>query len=171
MAKREFKVGEKVRIYGHKSADWMPIVGTVTTAERGGITDDGMNLAVDCGVRGIFFAHPKQCRRIKPKPEPVPENKPEARRVWLYDGGVRELDTDKSTASTFAKKVMATRYKPENDKYLEFREVLPGEVVVTQKDMADAWIALTVRRGKSSGLTVSDLWNELAGTEKKWGET
>lgn len=68
---------------------------------------------------------PEQCRLLKP-PKPKPEKK-EARRVWLGT----DVESGKVGVSTFS-------YRMQNPGDKEFREVLPGEIVVTRETLAKA---------------------------------
>ncbi len=77
-----FCVGDRVRVYGHKSTDWLPFTGLVVewAHPSDGNERSGMTMAVR-GKRGdTLFCHPKQCRKLKPKPKPEPKA---PRRVWI----------------------------------------------------------------------------------------
>ena len=85
MSESKFKVGDRVRVYGHRTNDWMPFTGTVVQRDYPELNDrSGCTLAVeaDAGKVGVFLVHPKQCRKLVKK---------ERRRVWVvfredYDG-------------------------------------------------------------------------------------
>lgn len=120
---KEFKVGDRVKIYGHKSSPgWAPISGTVTDiwSSAAGNEGSGMTLPVDCGLLGIFWAHRKQCRLLKKKAKAV---KP--LRVWLQKEKVLERNCQPVV------------YPLEG--WTPFIELLPDHVLVNQEIIAKAW--------------------------------
>ena len=86
-------------------------------------------------------AFPQQCRHLKPKPNKActrshPHDGPcmgkkEARRVWTTERSMSDID--KGRMSLF------WNHQPALNDEVEFREVLPGEVVVTRETLAKAW--------------------------------
>lgn len=150
--KRPFEVGDRVRVYGNPPAvaDEESIAeGTVEE-----VTREDRNISVRYDRSGkLWHVYPQQCRRLKPKTNkdctrshphdgPCMGAKKEARRVWLYDLA-NEPESVNSIASAYtvagpAPKVCAVPQRPINTAYTEFREVLPGEAVVTRETLAKA---------------------------------
>ena len=129
--KRPFEIGDRVRVYG----DWpnVPIhlafTGEVIEANKGQAAKypGFIEVKVD-GHPGLsIMVHPKQCRRLRPKPKP---EKKEARRVWTTERSMSDID--KGRMSLF------WNHQPALNDEVEFREVLPGEVVVTRETLAKA---------------------------------
>lgn len=114
--KREFKIGDRVRVYRSPEP--------VFDAEIVSVHEDGrFNVK---GEHVFTSAYPQQCRRLKPS-KPKPEKK-EARRVWLGT----DVESGKVGVSTFS-------YRMQNPGDKEFREVLENEVVVTRETLAKAF--------------------------------
>ena len=87
---------------------------------------------------------PQQCRRLKPKPKV----KKEARTVWVT---FRNSAGDECCDDVFM-----IRTEPDA---IEFREVLPGEVVVTRETLAkayrDAWSQIPLNEDTSNETMIS----------------
>ncbi len=63
---KEFKVGDLVKVYGHKAFDWEAT--TATVIERGVDVDIQRDLIMVRGERGLrVLVHPKQCRKLVKK--------------------------------------------------------------------------------------------------------
>lgn len=119
MTAKRFEVGDRVALY----VDCARLTGVLSMA-----TNKGCNVKTDCGRN--YPAHPKQLRRLKPKP-PQAEK---AREWWIeksesYDGKV--YDTDPRTWKAHGR----TRL----DLIKHVREVIPGEVSVSREKLAKAW--------------------------------
>lgn len=97
---KEFKVGERVRVFGWFADDWAKTIdGNIVDLDRDGaiVVSDGED---DDG----YYCHPKQLRRLKPKRK--------ARTVWVKftaNGGLDSVSTLGRVDSG----------------YIEFREVRP----------------------------------------------
>lgn len=153
---KEFKVGDRVRVYGHKGdGDWMPLTGTVEDPS-GDQADCGMNLAIKLKDGSTLYAHPKQCRRLKPKPK---AEKKEARRVWFMCDAFCG-DVKRATAYLEKQPHSFTR---------EFREVLPGEVVVDRGKVAKAWDEFVEPTCRTGSFTC--FCEALGLPEGKWGDS
>lgn len=143
--KKPFEVNDRVRVYGHRGNEWRPFVGSITSVKSG--DEDGLSLAVlKDGKAQPFLCHPKQCRRLKPKPRP---EKKGARKVWIAETDLKAAtghcvhpNEDTFPAQFSLGKIV------EDD--IEFREVLPGEVVVTRDSFRASWIRFCTENNLST---------------------
>ncbi len=119
--KRPFEVGDRVRVYGR---EWGPgafngITGPVTK-----ISNDGL-LTVSTRDM-IYVCHPKQCRRLKPKPKVQAKG---ARKVWV--GYTTAIGIDEFPDEVFA-------INPCNRRAYPFIEILPGQIITSETGLAKA---------------------------------
>lgn len=131
MSKEPLKVGDRVRVYGFfLNGGYFGQKGTVK--ERHGA---GFRVQIDGGSE--MSAHPKQCRRLRPKKVEV------RKRVerWLaeYSGGLAMGLTE----SVFKHQSEAGAFKaqlyPKCVIVRHFVEKLPGEVLVDREKLAKAF--------------------------------
>lgn len=108
-----FKVGDRVAVYDKD------------IIRRGEIISVGMLCEVLCGDCSWLF-HPKQLRRLKPKPKS--ENKV-AREFWVHP----QYDKKTLTFEALANKPV------HGDFYIHVTELPPGSAVVTREELAKAW--------------------------------
>lgn len=128
--KRDFKIGDRVRVKGSS------VGGFGAHNLKGSVVGDCVNpdpefRDVYVKGHGRFTFHVCQLVRLNP-PKPKPEKK-EARRVWTTERSMSDID--KGRMSLF------WNHQPALNDEVEFREVLPGEVVVTRETLAKAWNA------------------------------
>lgn len=132
--KREFKVGDRVSVEGHliqRSAWKATLYSRFKAKVIRGPSQHTPSIYVEFDLphgnsKGPYEVFPSQCRRLKPKPV-----KKEARRVWTTERSMSDID--KGRMSLF------WNHQPALNDEVEFREVLPGDVVVTRETLAKAW--------------------------------
>lgn len=119
IAKRlRWKVGDRVAVY-----NWTRKVGTIAEMCNESVY---VRFSIDSGT----WFHPKQLRRLKPKP-------PQAERAtefWIYEGSIAGIMYEYGPVQILwanSKKLKVTHV----------REVLPGSVVVTRESLKKIWPA------------------------------
>lgn len=133
---RPLQVGERVRVY-----DTYVQVGEI----------DAINTSGNIRIKsGSAWYHPKQCRRLKPRPKPQERVRAE-RWVVTRTDGLRIGYPSKSQADgdTLG---MACRH---------FVELRPAEVVVSRDDLAKAWDEMQLSLGVVDPHHQSSLFNYL----------
>lgn len=118
--KKPFEVGERVRVYGAIG------VGSSFCGNIVAVGPAGSIVTVQNGTEEFNVCR-QQCRRLKPK-----KKKPvEARRVWVN----KIIQKYKF----YEPNVNHERGLGLQSDWVEFREVLPGETIVTREKLAAAW--------------------------------
>jgi hypothetical protein len=113
--KREFKIGDRVRIY------W--------SGENLGLTKDTI-VNIDAEGNLVLLvnfakAHPKQCRHLKPNPKPKPKSKRVPKEIWVpKEWNKFLLEQLEISGNSWLELEMDEEYGP-NALFTHFREVLP----------------------------------------------
>lgn len=123
-----FQFGDRVRVYDRAESYCAELIEVGNDRGR-----DYLKVKRQVGdMVNLNIVHPKQCRKLKPKPEPV---KKEARRAHL---SINQSDVLVGAQLLPATRASIGHFYTDND-LVEFREVLKGEAVVTRESLEKAW--------------------------------
>ncbi len=127
--KKQFEVGDRVRVYGTSDGEANFSYGAVAITLEAE-SKNRMLVQFQNGGREKVLVHPKQCRRLKPKPKPEVK---EARRVFVF----LPSNADRGLALGNEQAVMDAQFSFKE--VFQCREVLPTDIVTSEEGLAKAW--------------------------------
>lgn len=134
---RQLQVGDRVRVYGYgPDMSMKPICGEIhrdTMGEFIKVKTDRKSWAQESVE--YLWAHPKQCRRLKPRAKP---ERKELRRVWIRRDHLNKILAIKNNTDCFPAKASPVQRPSQHGYDLEFTETPPGSVVVDREGLERA---------------------------------